>query len=84
VAVGTARGAGREADVLKRTSTTYLSFSHFVEATTATVFYDGQQIIGTIIKRDEQHEAFDFRRRYLGSFRKRIDAIRAVRCGAVS
>jgi hypothetical protein len=82
--VGTARGADRKADVLKEAPAKYLSFTSLVQSETAAVVYDGQKLIGTIIKRDGRYDAFDFHRRCLGSFRKRIDAIRAVRCGAVS
>jgi hypothetical protein len=80
--VGTARGADRKE--LEGTPERYLSFACFVEAASAAVIYDGQHLIGTIIKRAGQYDAFDLHRRCLGSFRKRIDAIRAIRCGAVS
>jgi hypothetical protein len=82
--VGTARGADRKADVLKEASDKYLNFASLVQADSATVIYDGQTIIGTIIKHGGRYDAFALSRRCLGSFRKRIDAIRAIRCGAVS
>jgi len=81
--VATATGAKRKPDVLKETSTNYLSFPLFVQSESAAVIYYGQEIIGTIIKHGGQYDAFDLHRRCLGTFRKRIDAIRALRCGSV-
>jgi hypothetical protein len=81
-AVGTARGA--EAGVLKEAPAKYLNFAALVQAEAATVIYDGQQLVGTIIKIDGRHDAFDLSRRCLGSFQKRIDAVRAIRGGAAS
>jgi hypothetical protein len=82
--VGTARGADRKADVLKEASDKYLNFASLVQAKSATVIYDGQKLIGTIIRQNARYDAFDLHRRCLGSFRKHIDAVHAVRRGAVS
>jgi hypothetical protein len=83
-AVATATGADRKADVLKEPPTKYLSFVGFVQSENAAIVCVGQQLVGTIIKSDGRYDAFDLSRRCLGSFRKRINAVRATRCGAVS
>jgi hypothetical protein len=83
-AVATATGADRKAGVLKEAPENYLSFADFVQSESATVIYHGQKLIGTIIRQNGWYDAFDLHRRCLGSFRNRIDAIRAVRRGAVS
>ena len=82
--VATVTGADRKVGVLKEAPAKYLSFAGFVQAETAAVVYVGQKLIGTIIKHDGWYDAFDLQRRCLGSFRKRIDALRALHCGGVS
>jgi hypothetical protein len=82
--VGTARGADREADVLKEAPAKYLNFASIVQSESATVIYDGQTIIGTIIKHDGWYDAFDLQRRCLGTFRKHTYAVHAIHSGAVS
>jgi hypothetical protein len=83
-AVGTARGADRKADVLNGTSKKYLSLSRLVQSQSAAVVYDGQQFVGTIVKRDGRYDAFDPQGRCLGRFRNRTDAMRAFPYGGVS
>jgi hypothetical protein len=82
--VATATGADRKAGVLKEAPSNYLNFSSLVQSESASVVYYGQKLIGTIIKHDGQYDAFDLQRRRLGSFRNRIDAIRALLCGGAS
>jgi hypothetical protein len=84
VAVGTARGADREADVLSGTSKKYQSLSRVVQSESAAVVYDGREFAGTIIKHEGKFEAFDANGRCVGSFRKHTDAVRAFPSESVS
>lgn len=77
-AVAAATGAGRKADILKEASAKYLNFAALVQAESATVVYDGQKLIGTIIKHDARYDAFDAVGRCLGNFSTRADATRSI------